>query len=321
MACDIVPAGMQILLFFLPAALLAAPAGTDDFFETKIRPLLANKCFACHTEAKLGGLRLDSREAIVRGGKTGPAIVAGKPEESLLIQAVSRRHERLKMPPSDPLTETQVAELTAWVKMGAVWPSAPATAAAKEGGYVIGPEKRAFWSFQPIRKPGLPEVKNTSWARGPIDRFILAKLEQKGLNPMELADKATLIRRATFDLTGLPPTPDEVNAFVLDSSPGRSRKWSAVCWTRRGMANDGVATGSIWPAMPTEHSGPAKTRLTRTPTAIATGLSRRSIKTCRTTECWKHRLPRTSLRTRTKASIFLGLAFRRSAAIRTNDLM
>jgi hypothetical protein len=216
---------MRTLLFFLPAALLAAPpAGADDFFECKIRPLLANKCFACHTEAKLGGLRLDSREAIVRGGKTGPAIVAGKPEESLLIQAVSRRHERLKMPPSDPLSETQVADLAAWVKMGAIWPSSSVTAAAKEGGYVIGPEKRAFWSFQPIRKPGLPEVKNTSWARGPIDRFILAKLEQKGLNPIEQADKATLIRRATFDLTGLPPTPDEVDAFVLDSSPGAFEK-------------------------------------------------------------------------------------------------
>ncbi len=217
---------MRVLLVSLPAVLLAAPppGGTTDFFETKIRPLLANKCFACHTEAKLGGLRLDSREAIVRGGKTGPAIVAGKPEESLLIQAVSRRHERLKMPPTDPLAEAEVADLAAWVKMGAAWPSAPATAAPKGAGYVISPEKRAFWSFQPVRKPELPPVRNTGWARGAIDRFVLAKLEQKGLDPMEEADRTTLIRRATFDVTGLPPTPDEVDAFVSDRSPGAFEK-------------------------------------------------------------------------------------------------
>ena len=186
--------------------------------------MLANKCFACHTDAKLGGLRLDSRDAILRGGRSGPAIVLGKPDESLLIQAVARRHERLKMPPADPLAEAQVADLAAWVKMGAVWPSVPSTAAPKAGGYVIGPEKRAFWSFQPIRKPGLPAVRNPAWARGVIDRFVLAKLEQKGLDPIEGADRTTLIRRATFDLTGLPPAPDEVDAFVSDPSPAAFEK-------------------------------------------------------------------------------------------------
>jgi len=213
---------MRIVWIFLPGLLAAPPlpGGPADFFETRIRPLLANKCFACHTDAKLGGLRLDSRDAIVRGGKTGPAIVPGKPEESLLIQAVSRRHERLKMPPTDPLAEPEVADLAAWVKMGAVWPSTPATDAPKAGGYVISPEKRAFWSFQPIRKPGLPAVKNTGWARNAIDRFVLAKLEQKGIAPIEEADRTTLIRRATFDLTGLPPAPEEVDAFVSDPSPG-----------------------------------------------------------------------------------------------------
>jgi len=213
---------MRIVWIFLPGLLAAAPlpGGPADFFETRIRPLLANKCFACHTDAKLGGLRLDSRDAIVRGGKTGPAIVPGKPEESLLIQAVSRRHERLKMPPTDPLAEPEVADLAAWVKMGAVWPSTPATDAPKAGGYVISPEKREFWSFQPIRKPGLPAVRNTGWARNAIDRFVLAKLEQKGIAPIEEADRTTLIRRATFDLTGLPPAPEEVDAFVSDPSPG-----------------------------------------------------------------------------------------------------
>ena len=150
----------------------------------------------------------------MRGGKTGPAIVAGKPEESLLIQAVSRRHERLKMPPSDPLAETQVADLDAWVKWeqsGLVHQRLPPR---RKVGYVISPERRAFWSFRPIRKPGLPAVKDTRWTRIPSIVSFFAKLEQRGLAPMERADKATLIRRATFDLTGLPPTPDEVDAFV-----------------------------------------------------------------------------------------------------------
>ena len=115
---------MRVMWTLLPGLLLAAapPVETVDFFEAKIRPLLAGKCFACHTDAKLGGLRLDSRDAIIRGGKTGPAIVPGKPDQSLLIQAVSRRHERLKMPPTETLTEAQVADLVAWVKADAVWP-------------------------------------------------------------------------------------------------------------------------------------------------------------------------------------------------------
>jgi hypothetical protein len=216
---------MKIPLFLVPCALLAAPApGTVEFFEVKIRPLLANKCYSCHTDAKLGGLRLDSRDAVLKGGKTGPAIIPGKPEESLLIQAVARRHERLKMPPSDPLGETEVADLAAWVKSGAVWPDASPAAAPKADGYKISPERRAFWSFQPIRKPAAPAVKNSGWGRGAIDGFVLAKLEQQGLSPVEQADRTTLIRRATFDLTGLPPTPEEVDAFVNDHSPAAFEK-------------------------------------------------------------------------------------------------
>ena len=210
---------MRMLRVFLPGLLLAArsPGETTDFFETKVRPLLASKCFACHTDAKLGGLRLDSRESAVRGGKSGPAIVPGNADDSLMIQAVSRKHERLKMPPSETLAEADVAILATWIKAGAVWPVAPvATVVAPK---TITPEQRAFWSFQPISKPAPPPIKNAAWAHGAIDRFVLAKLEQKGVDPNEAADKATLIRRATFDLTGLPPTPDEVAAFAADSSP------------------------------------------------------------------------------------------------------
>ena len=207
---------MRVVWICFPALLLATPPVDEPaaFFETKVRPVLAAKCYACHTNSKLGGLRLDSREAILQGGKSGPALVAGKPEESLLIQAVSGRHERLKMPPTGPLPETEVANLVAWVKAGAVWPATPTAAAP-----VAAAKPSNFWSFQPIRKPAVPEVANGKWPRGVIDRFVLARLEQQKLEPVEPADRATLIRRATFDLSGLPPTPEEVDAFVNDASP------------------------------------------------------------------------------------------------------
>src|SRR5438552_3721806 len=157
--------------------LAASPPGQgDEFFEKTIRPILANKCFACHTNSKLGGLRLDSRESILQGGKSGGAIVPGDPDGSLLIQAVSRRHERLKMPPAGPLDPAEVADLKAWVKMGAVWPNTAESTARPSGShYAITREQRAFWAFQPIRKPTEPVVKNTSWAKAPLDRFVLAK--------------------------------------------------------------------------------------------------------------------------------------------------
>lgn len=195
------------------------PAGNAEFFEKKIRPILAGKCFACHTSSRLGGLRLDSRESMLEGGKRGPAIVPGDPEKSLLIDAVSRTHE-LKMPPSGPLETAEVADLRAWVKSGAMWPEHSEPLVRRAGPHApITKEQRAFWAFQPIRKPPEPEVKNTAWAKTPVDRFVLARLEAKGLQPVEPAAKAALIRRAAFDLTGLPPTPEEVDAFIADSSP------------------------------------------------------------------------------------------------------
>src|SRR5437867_2295173 len=202
--------------------LRAAPQNDPlEFFETRIRPVLANNCFACHTSSQMGGLQLDSRENLLKGGKSGPAIVPGKPEQSLLIRAVNQTDERLKMPLGGRLKDQEIADLTAWVKIGAPWPvlgKAPQPA-TKAMAYVIRPEQRAFWSFQPIHTPALPEVKDTSWVKSSIDRFILARLETQRLKPVEAADKRTLIRRANFDLTGLPPTPEEVEAFLNDSSP------------------------------------------------------------------------------------------------------
>ncbi len=185
----------------------------------RVRPVLAKNCFACHTTARMGGLEMSGREALLKGGKSGPAVVPGDAEKSLLVQAVAQTHERLKMPPQGKLAESEIADLRAWIKDGAIWPeSTPAGKNAKAGEYVITPEQRAFWAFQPVRKPDPPAVKDKNWARAPIDRFILAKLESKNLKPVRPAGKRTLIRRATFDLIGLPPTPQEVDAFVRDTS-------------------------------------------------------------------------------------------------------
>ena len=218
-------------LLFATTIALAFPADrpveaqdeATQFFEMRIRPVLAKNCFSCHTNSQLGDLRLDSREDMLRGGKSGPALVPGDPDKSLLIQAVSHTHERLKMPmQGNKLKESEIADLKVWVLAGAIWPKTVASAGPVASGtsYVITPEQRAFWSFQPVRQPPQPPVKNKSWPKSAIDSFILAKLEAQGLQPAPPADKRTLIRRAYFDLIGLPPSPDDVESFVKDSSPG-----------------------------------------------------------------------------------------------------
>jgi mono/diheme cytochrome c family protein len=208
----------------------AAGAASADFFETKIRPVLAANCYDCHTDQRMGGLRLDSRDALLKGGRSGPAIVPGEPDKSLLITAV-RRTGALKMPKGGVLKPEEVSALVEWVRAGAAWsatpalsangaPAAPAAAATPAAAaYVIKPEQRAFWSFQPLRKPAPPAVAHQSWPKTDIDRFVLARLEQSGLRPVRPADKRTLIRRATLDLTGLPPTREEIEAFEKDDSP------------------------------------------------------------------------------------------------------
>ncbi len=202
---------------------LPASENPSDFFEEHVRPLLAQNCFTCHTDSPQNGLRLDSRESILKGGQSGPAILPGDPEASLLIQVVRRTHPRLKMPPGNPLSPDQVRHLETWVRTGAFWPEArdQAAKAKKENGhpYRITPEQRSFWSFQPIRKPATPETANSQWPRSAIDRFILARLESEGMQPVKPAGRRALIRRASLDLIGLPPTPEEVEAFVRDRSP------------------------------------------------------------------------------------------------------
>jgi cytochrome c553 len=198
-----------------------APAGAPnsaDFFESKVRPILATSCYTCHTNSQSGGLRVDSREALLKGGNLGPAIVPGDPEKSLLIKAVRQTDPHLQMPMGGKLKDSEIADLTAWVKAGAAWP-ASSQPVAKSGKYVISPEQKKFWSFLPLHSAPVPEVKDSSWAKTDIDKFILAKLEAQGLKPVKPAPKLELIRRATLDLTGLPPTNGEIEAFEKDDSP------------------------------------------------------------------------------------------------------
>jgi hypothetical protein len=207
------------LLVCVATAATAQSAGSD-FFEARVRPVLAKNCYSCHTNSELGGLRLDSGERVLKGGKSGPAVKPGSAKESLLIQAVEQTHERLKMPPTSKLTPEEIASLRQWVDDGAIWPRDAALVAKP----VITPERRAFWSFQPVRQVPLPPVKNQKWAKTAIDRFLLARLEAEGMQPARPADRRTLIRRVTFDLTGLPPTPEEVDEFVSDRSANAYEK-------------------------------------------------------------------------------------------------
>ncbi len=196
-----------------------APPDAAEFFERKIRPLLASKCYACHGEkASTSGLRLDSKAGWERGGSRGTAVVPGDPDHSLIVKAVSYRDPELKMPPSGRLSEAERADLAEWVGMGAPDPRT-AEAATPAPAAINFETARKFWSFQPIGKFAPPPVKRRSWVRSPIDAFLLAKLESKGLEPAPPADKATLLRRVTFDLTGLPPAPAEIKAFLNDGSP------------------------------------------------------------------------------------------------------
>ena len=183
----------------------------DDFFEAKIRPVLVGTCFRCHGGTKTSGeLRIDSRERLLKGGESGAAIVPGKPEESRLIKAIQRQADVSAMPPDKDkaLRSDQVADFIAWIKAGAVWP-------AKTAKF----ESAKHWAFEPIRDVAPPVVQDQAWVQSSIDAFIRAKQETAGVRPAAMADKLTLIRRATFDLTGLPPTPEEVQAFERDVSP------------------------------------------------------------------------------------------------------
>ncbi|MFN0055574.1 MAG: PSD1 and planctomycete cytochrome C domain-containing protein [Planctomycetales bacterium] len=214
-----------------------------EFFEKRIRPLLVMQCAECHGEgAAKGGLRLVTGESTLRGGDSGPAVIAGKPEQSLLIEAVEQRGD-IKMPPKSKLSETEIADLRRWVEIGAPWPAEADDAKVATAPFVITDEQRHFWSFQPIRTPPTPNVQHSDWPVGAIDRFILSALEQQGLTPSPPADRRTLIRRLTFDLIGLPPTPEAVQAFEADD---RADAWERLIERLLASPQYGERWGRYW---------------------------------------------------------------------------
>ncbi len=193
-----------------------------EFFEKNVRPLLVEKCWPCHGDAKKlkGGLSLTSRANIIKGGESGPAALSGDPAGSLLVQAV-RYDQELKMPPKGKLTDREIEVLSRWVAMKLPWPeTAVATAKTAGAARELNPEaKSRFWSFRPIHAGAVPAVRDPLQTQSPIDGFLQADLEKSGLSPAEPADRRTLIRRATFDLIGLPPKPEDIDAFLSDQSP------------------------------------------------------------------------------------------------------
>jgi hypothetical protein len=194
-----------------------------EFFEKKVRPLLVAHCYECHSQQAgepEGELLLDHKSGWEQGGDLGPAVIPRDPDQSLLIKAVRYRDSDLQMPPSGKLSDAEIAALEEWVRRGAPDPRTSAAPTRREKQEWSLEEGRQHWSFRPSLRPSLPEVKDRSWPRSPIDFFILAELEKHGLRPAPAADKRTLIRRATFDLTGLPPTPRDVEEFLADDSPG-----------------------------------------------------------------------------------------------------
>jgi Protein of unknown function (DUF1553)/Protein of unknown function (DUF1549)/Planctomycete cytochrome C len=202
-----------------PAREKRTPAEDKAFFEKEVAPILAANCLECHSAEKAKGkLVLSDRAGFLKGGRRGQVLVLDKPEESLLLLALTHE-DALKMPPKVKLPQKEIDLLTRWIKAGAPWPDGVVVAGKEPKERVITEGDRNYWAYRPLRRPEVPAAKNKAWASNPVDAFLLAKLDAKGLTPAPAADRLALIRRATYDLTGLPPTPEEIDAFVSDKSP------------------------------------------------------------------------------------------------------
>ncbi len=209
--------------FVLPAAIADDAINKSiELFEKQVRPTLIEQCIRCHgSEKQQGGLRLDTREGWSKGGDSGPPIVPGEPDKSLLLSAIRYENPDLEMPPRGKLPERTIKAIETWVEMGAVDPRTSmidSPSKTQSGGTTVQ-QGRSFWSFQPVRKPAVPQVVNEAWPNSDIDRFVLARLEESGLTPVPDAQPRTLIRRLYYDLTGLPPTPEQIDEFLNDRSP------------------------------------------------------------------------------------------------------
>jgi hypothetical protein len=226
-------------------------AAQDQYFETKVRPLLINRCYGCHADSASGGLRLNSREAVLKGGKDGPVIVSGHPEQSVLVSAVHYQNPYLKMPPSSPMNSEEIGILEQWIRDGAPWPQ------ESEAGK--GTSDPDWWAYKrPVAQP-VPMMQS-KWASTDLDRFVLVKLQEKHLKPVGDADKRTLLRRVTYDLTGLPPTPAETASFVADqrkdayarvvdrllASPAYGERWGRI-WLDVVRYSDTSGNGPDYP--------------------------------------------------------------------------
>jgi mono/diheme cytochrome c family protein len=241
-------AALLLLAPPLPAAIATVEpslsAGDLQFFETRIRPVLTERCYKCHSRLAdkiKGGLMLDTREGMLHGGDTGPAIEPGKPEDSLIVDAIGYKDSDLQMPPKgEKLSDPEISDITEWIRRGA---PDPRSLVAKGSSERYGGVGREHWSFLPVKKPAVPAVADPAWCRTPVDAFILARLEENGLKPNEPADKYTLIRRATFDLTGLPPTEAEVQRFLVDDSPDA---WAKVVDRLLDSPHYGERWGRYW---------------------------------------------------------------------------
>lgn len=213
------------LLFVLGTLTVASHKATADesadFFESKVRPLLLEHCSSCHgPDSQEAGLRLDEGAAAYRGGDSGPVIVPGKPDLSRLIEVVRGDDPNLVMPPDERLSRQDIDTLVLWVKHGAIWPGVDRDLMLKRrnDGPLFTEQQQSFWAFQPVTPPPVPALDD-EWIESPIDAFILARLQENGLRPSPRADRHTLLRRVTYDLTGLPPTPEEIEQFITDQSP------------------------------------------------------------------------------------------------------
>jgi hypothetical protein len=217
--------GAALVLALLMPISQAQTLDPVRFFETKIRPIFATKCSACHGEKiRMASLQLTTAEGFLKGTDSGPVVVPGDPDNSRLIHAVGYRG-KIKMPPSGKLEDSEIQALRDWVKMGAAWPAGVADVSVAPGRAAsVAEVKQKQWAFQPIGQFEPPAVKNQAWVKTPIDNFILAKLEEKGLVPAKPADKLTLLRRAKFDLHGLPPTEREIQEFMADAAPNAFAK-------------------------------------------------------------------------------------------------
>ena len=219
-ACAVARLSPAVLILVLPFSVPAA--GQDwsaedlEFFEVRVRPVLATQCSSCHSESNaMSGLRLDSRDAVLKGGNRGPAAVTGDPGESLLIRAI--RHESLQMPLGGRLPDPDVTSLEEWVRRGLPWAPETATAATSDVSRHYESMRREHWAFQPVRRPDPPSLEQGGWTGNPIDRFVKARLDRAGLEPNRPATRTALLRRLSFALTGLPPSPTEVEEYLRDT--------------------------------------------------------------------------------------------------------